>query len=59
MDKKRLKIALTVLNAVRNTFLETNEFIDSTLKEECEKERMTADEVIFLLQNLQKKKKSA
>ena len=55
MDKKRIKIALAVLNAVRNTFLETNEFIDSTLKEECEKERMTADEVIFLLLNLQKK----
>ena len=28
-------------------FLKTNEFIDSTLKEECEKERMTVDEVIF------------
>ena len=47
MDKKRLIIALAVLNAVRSTFPETNEFIDSTLKEECEKERMTADEVIF------------
>ena len=47
MDKKRLKVALAVLNAVRSTFPETNEFIDSTLKEECEKERMTADEVIF------------
>ena len=47
MDKKRLKIALAVLDAVGSTFPETNEFIDSTLKEECEKERMTADEVIF------------
>ena len=49
MDKKRLKIALSVLeiDAVRNTFPETSEFIDSTLKDECEKERMTADEVIF------------
>ena len=55
MDKKRLKIALAVLNAVRNTFLETNEFIDSTLKEECEKERMTADEVIFFDSKLSKK----
>ena len=43
MDKKRLKIALTV----KSRFPETQEFIDSTLKEECEKERMTADEVIF------------
>ena len=45
--KKRLKIALAVLNVVRSTFLETNEFTDSTLKEECEKERMTADKVNF------------
>ena len=44
---KWTKIALAVLNAVTSTFPETNEFIDSTLKEECEKERMTADEVIF------------
>ena len=58
MDKKILKIALAVLDAVRSTFPETNEFIDSTLKEECEKEKMTADEVIFLLLNLQKKKKN-
>ena len=47
MDKKRLKDALAVLNAVRSTFPETNEFIDSTLKEECEREKITADEVIF------------
>ena len=32
---------------VRSAFLETNEFIDSLLKEECEKEKMTVDEVIF------------
>ena len=37
MDKKRLKIALAVLDVVRSLFPETNEFIDSTL-EECEKE---------------------
>ena len=47
MDKKRVKIVLTVLNAVRSTFPETQEFINSTLERECEKERMTADEVIF------------
>ena len=55
MDKKRLKVTLAVLNAVRSTFPETNEFIESTLKEKCEKEKMTAEEVIFLLLNLQKK----
>ena len=47
MDKKRLKIALAVLVAVLSKFPETQKFIDSTLKEECENERMTADEVIF------------
>ena len=51
MDKKRLE---AVLNAVRSIFLETNEFIDSTFKEECEKEKMTADEVIFFVSNLTK-----
>ena len=56
MDKKRLKIALAVLDAVESRFPETQEFIDSTLKEEREREKMTADEVIFLLLNLQKKK---
>ena len=55
MDKKRLKIALAVLDAVGSTFPETNEFIDSTLKEEYEKERMTADEVIFFASKLAKK----
>ena len=36
-----------MLDAVRSRFPKPNEFIDSTLKEECEKERMTTDEVIF------------
>ena len=36
-----------MLNVVKVKFPETQDFISSTLKEECEKERMTADEVIF------------
>ena len=55
MDKKRLKIALSVLDAVKVRFPETQEFIDSTLKKECERGKMTADEVVFLLLNLQQK----
>ena len=47
MDKKHPKIALAVLDAVRGRFLETQKSITSTLKEECEKEKMTADEVMF------------
>ena len=58
MDKKRLKIGLAVLDAVGSTFPETNEFIDSTLKEEYERERMTADEVIVFASKLEKKKKN-
>ena len=48
MDKKRPKIALAILNAVRSIFPETNEFIDSTSKKECE---------FILLKKFQKKKK--
>ena len=58
MNKKRLKIALAVLDAVKSRFPETQEFIDSTLKEECERERMTADEVIVFASKLEKKKKN-
>ena len=36
-----------VLNAVKSRFPDTKEFIDDTLKEKCEKEKITADEVIF------------
>ena len=52
MEKRRLKISLAVLDAVKSRFLETQEFIGSTLEEECKKEGMTANEVIFLLLNL-------
>ena len=47
MDKKRLKVVLVVLDAVKSRFSESQEFIDNTLQEECEKEKITADEVIF------------
>ena len=43
------------MDAVRIAFLETNDFIDSALKKECEEEKMNADEIIVLLLNLQKK----
>ena len=48
MDKKRLKVGLVVLDAVKNKFSEAKEFIDDTLKDECAKEKITAYEVIFL-----------
>ena len=55
MDKKRLKITLAILDAVKSRFPETQEFIDSTLKEKCQKEGMTADEVILFASKLAKK----
>ena len=47
MNKKRLKIALTVLDAVKSRFLETQAFFENALREECKREKITADEVIF------------
>ena len=47
MDKKILKDVLVVLDAVKSRFPGSEEFIDNTLQEECEKEKITADEVIF------------
>ena len=46
MENKRLKIALAVLDAVKSRFPEAQEFIEKRLREKCEKERMTADEVV-------------
>ena len=47
MNKKQLKIALAVLDTGKSRFPETNDFFDSALKEECEKEKITADDIIF------------
>ena len=47
MDKKRLKVALTVLEAVKVKLPETKQFIDNTVEEKCQKENISADEVIF------------
>ena len=47
MDKKRFKTALFVLEAVKSRFPNTKEYIENTLREECEREKITADEVIF------------
>ena len=47
MDKKRIKVALVVLNAVKTKYPETNQFIDDTMVDECQKEKIPAEEVIF------------
>ena len=48
MDKKQLKVALAVLDAVKIKYSETKQFIDDTMEEECQKEKISANEVIFL-----------
>ena len=46
MDKKRLRVALKILKEVTVRFLNTKLFMDDAMEEECQKERITADEVI-------------
>ena len=47
MDKKRLRAALTVLEEVKAKYPETKQFIENLIEEECRKEKISADEVIF------------
>ena len=47
-DKKRLKITLKVLNDVKQEYPETKKYIEDRLEEECLKENISVDEVIFL-----------
>ena len=48
MDKKRLKVALLVLNAVKTKYPETKQYTDDTTEDECQKEKISVEEVIFL-----------
>ena len=48
MDKKRLRVALKVLEAVKTEYLQTKKFIENVMDEECQKENMSMVEVIFL-----------
>ena len=47
MDKKRLKIIFVVLDAVKSKLTETKKFIDDTIEDECQKEKISAEEVFF------------
>ena len=55
MNKQRLRITLNVLNKVKDQFLETKEFIDDCIEQECLKENISVEEVIFLLTCLEAK----
>ena len=48
MDKKRLRVVLTVLEAVKTQYTDTKQFIEDLIDEECQKEKISAEEVIFL-----------
>ena len=47
MNKKRVNIFLTVLEAVKDEYPETKEFIHKTINDECFKASMSEEEVIF------------
>ena len=47
MDKKRLKITIKVLNDVKQEYPETR--IEERLEEECSKENISVEEVIFYI----------
>ena len=47
MDKRRLRVALKVLSAVKDQFPDTKQFIEGSIDQECLKENISAGEVIF------------
>ena len=47
MKKKKVKIAMKVLEEVKEHFPETKEFIEDCIQQECSKENISVDEVIF------------
>ena len=47
MDKKTTKNCFAVSDAVKSRFPYTKEFIENTLQEECEREKIAVEEVIF------------
>ena len=49
MDKKQLRVALTVLEAVKTKYLQIKQFIDNTMEDECQKQKKSANEVIFFI----------
>ena len=47
MDKKRLRVALEILKAVKIEYPQTREVIENIMDEKCQKENISADELIF------------
>ena len=47
MNKKRLRMALHVLCAVKAKYPETKQFIENLMDEECQKEKISTDKIIL------------
>ena len=47
MDKRRIKIAMKVLDEVKEHLPETKEFINDCIEQECLNENITVEEVTF------------
>ena len=54
MDKRRLRVALKVLGTVKTQFPDTKQFIEDSIDQECLKENISADEVIFFYKSRSK-----
>ena len=48
MDKLQLRITLKVLEKVNFRFSDTKQFMEDLIEDECQKEKISADEVFFL-----------
>ena len=48
MGKKKLRIILKVLEAVKENFPDTKNFIGNMIEKQCQKEKISVEEVIFL-----------
>ena len=48
MDKKRLKVSVKVLKVVKEQFSDTKNFIEYTIDEDCQEEKISVEKVIFL-----------
>ena len=48
MDKKRWKVSLKVLKVVKKQFSDTKHFIEDMIDEECQKKKISVEEVIVL-----------
>ena len=47
MDKRRVRVALKILDEVRVRFPDTKQFIDDCIEQECLKENISEDEINF------------